>query len=84
MCKYCKFVLISNVEKSNNCKAITKLKDGSRELEVSLNRYYASDCNSQHKELVIDEAVTIDTGELFYVKHKAIPIKYCPFCGEEL
>lgn len=80
MCKYCK-VTESVSEKTNDCKFISKLRDGSRIYSLYLNRYI--DRSGSINELILSNEVDYGEGPVT-IKDKFVPIKYCPFCGEEL
>ena len=85
MCKYCKLKTLNEVigEKSNNAKTIGVLKDGSQFVEVCLNRYIVENDDVKNTYLALALGVNCTYGS-FTVNEKIIPIKYCPFCGEEL
>lgn len=85
MCKYCKLKTLNEYagEKSNESKRIGALKDGSQLFELCLSRYIVEEDDIHRSELILDLAFELNNG-LYNVKTKYIPIKYCPFCGEEL
>ena len=85
MCKYCELhtELESIGEKSNGWTELTAIKDGSYISTILLYRYIVESDNHRCNELVIESAVKIGN-DVLTVQTEAIPIKYCPFCGEEL
>ena len=86
MCKYCKLVVFNEEigEKGNWDPIIGRLRDGSRLIEISLNRYLVETEGIYRNELVIDNCVVGVTGNQESLSEKRIKIKYCPFCGEKL
>lgn len=84
MCEYCKLETLNEKlgEKSNNCKTIGIIKDGSQIFEVYLGRYKVEKNNYQ--ENLLKMSLQVDVDGRYPVKDKTIKIKYCPFCGEEL
>lgn len=84
MCKYCQLGTDEDTgERLNHNKSIVKMRDGSRVIDLSINRYIVDDMDIHRSDLVIDLGVSLDAGD-FTVQEQTIPIKYCPFCGEEL
>lgn len=85
MCEYCKLeTLNANIgEKSNGCKTIGKIKDGSQIFETYLERYVVESEGVRNTYMGLELGVGIDRCE-YSVKTERIQIKYCPFCGEEL
>lgn len=81
MCKYCRTEELNRGEFYNGDSSILRIKDGSQLMEVNFNRYKTD--TEKLIVLALDHAVCID-GQIFPIKTKEIPIKYCPFCGEEL
>lgn len=71
----------------NNKQMSVLLDSFGREYGVVFAERYFSELGNRlcelHPELALDHAVCID-GQIFPIKTKEIPIKYCPFCGEEL
>ena len=86
MCKHCKTINLKadGSERSNECKSITRIKDGSQEIEVYLNRYACDTDNVHMNQLVLDWSINVNNEHFVTVKEKIVKIKYCPFCGEEL
>ena len=75
MCKHCKLIIVdSKSREMQTIKNVLRLKDGSQIFDLYLNRYI---------NLEINISVYMDGGDYVF-KCKEIPIKYCPFCGEEL
>ena len=64
-------------------KNVLRLKDGSQIFDLYLNRYIVETDDIHRSNSEINISVDMDGGE-YVLKHKEIPIKYCPFCGEEL
>ena len=85
MCKYCKLKTLNEAvgEKVSDPTTIGKLKDGSQTFEISLNRYIVEKDDIHRSELMLD-LICKGNGGVIHVKSTYIPIKYCPFCGEEL
>lgn len=81
MCKYCKLreTKIPG-ELTNDYRSIGSIRDGITYFSLIMNRYK---CTSHVNELVLEQSICIN-GTDYVVKTKEIPIKYCPFCGEEL
>ena len=86
MCKYCKMVTLLEEcgEKSNERQPIDSIIDGSQTIRLSLNRYAVESDDHHVNELIMESTVEEFYGDRFIVNYTAIPIKYCPFCGEEL
>ena len=86
MCKYCKLVVFNEEigEKGNWSPVIGSLRDGSRLIEISLNRYLVEEEEIHRNELVIDNYAVSVTKSRESLSEKHIKIKYCPFCGEKL
>ena len=81
MCKYCKLKETKIPgELTNDYRSIGSIKDGINIFSLIMNRYK---CTSRINELMLEQSVCINGAE-YVVKTKAIQIKYCPFCGEEL
>ena len=84
MCKYCELrhTYEGSEELTNDCQIMIRIEDGSQIYEAQLWRSveYGTEHNA---ELILDHSVRLSDGE-HYVETKSIPIKYCPFCGEEL
>ena len=83
MCKYCELSTCTDIEQTNNYETIALLKDGSTVLELCLGRYIVPSEKIHRNQLMLSEHVSIGDS-LYNIKEKAIKIKYCPFCGEEL
>lgn len=81
MCDYCKFTYVDDRKKTNGCKSIMVIRDGTRVSEVLINRY--QDYRGSNNELILDEAIEPHEG-VYTVMAKHIKITYCPFCGEKL
>lgn len=81
MCKYCKLEQGNPGEMLNNAPTIGELKDGHQVIELLLNRYITDDTHVC--ELVVLQSLAPNFGGDI-IQSKSIPIKYCPFCGEEL
>ena len=86
MCKYCKLETFNETigEKGNWNPVLGTLKDGSRVIQLSLNRYLVEKDEIHRNELVIDNCVVGVTENYESLSEKRIKIKYCPFCGEKL
>lgn len=82
MCKYCE-LKDEGIEMLNDNQTIVKIEDGSEEILLTLNRYKVEEYNYHINELIIDKGVQLGDG-CYTIKDAHIPIKYCPFCGEEL
>lgn len=84
MCKYCKLKTFNEAigEKGSENITIGKVKDGSRIVQIYINRYIVKSENINRSELVIENVVNLDSE--YVLGEKSIKIKYCPFCGEEL
>lgn len=84
MCKHCKLTIVNSKSKEmQTIKNVLRLKDGSQIFDLYLNRYIVETEGIHRSNLEINISVNIDEGE-YILKYKEIPIKYCPFCGEEL
>lgn len=83
MCKYCKLEPGVPGERLNGVQRIGDITDGCTSFNLMLNRYIDDDAGTRICELIIEEAIELSDGE-HTVQEKYIPIKYCPFCGEEL
>ena len=84
MCKHCKLIIVgSKSREKQTVKNVLRLKDGSQIFDLYLNRYIVETEDIHRSNLEINISVDMDGGE-YVLKHKEIPIKYCPFCGEEL
>jgi hypothetical protein len=84
MCTYCKLEQgVTPEERLNNVPTIGELRDGHASFKLMLNRYIDDDADTRICELIIEQAIELSDGE-YTVQEKHIPIKYCPFCGEEL
>ena len=84
MCKHCKLIIVgSKSREKQTVKNVLRLKDGSQIFDLYLNRYIVETEDIHESNLEINISVDVDGGE-YVLKHKEIPIKYCPFCGEEL
>ena len=84
MCKHCKLTIVnSKFKEMQTIKNVLRLKDGSQIFDLYLNRYIVETEGIHRSNLEINISVNIDDGE-YVLKYKEIPIKYCPFCGEEL
>lgn len=84
MCKYCEFMTVN--EKSGEKSAyrqITQVKDGHQIFALYLNRYIVEKDNVHDADLIVEIAAELRDG-MYTIKEEVIPIKYCPFCGEEL
>lgn len=84
MCIYC--VLKNDEygrEKTNDNGPIISIKDGSRVLELYLDRYVIEAANIHDSELRLNSSFALGE-DIFTVEDKTISIKYCPFCGERL
>ena len=84
MCKYCKMRIINEDfgERVNDLRPIAMIKDGRQIFDVHLYRNAADDGSKTN--LLVAE-LDIDFGGYYQdLVIKEIPIKYCPFCGEEL
>ena len=84
MCKYCKMKTINESlgERTNDMRVIGVIKDGRQIFDAHLHRYKTN--NSEGFNYLVLE-LDIDYGG--YTQDlviKEIPIKFCPFCGEEL
>lgn len=86
MCKYCKLVVFNEEigEKGNWSPIIGRLRDGSRLIEISLDRYSVEKEGIYRNELLIENCVVSVTKNQESLSEKHIKIKYCPFCGEKL
>ena len=84
MCKYCKLEVIDDTgERLNNNPKFATIRDGSQHFDLSINRYIVDEDDIHRSELVMDLGVNV-RGQVYTVQEVHIPIKYCPFCGEEL
>ena len=84
MCKHCKLTIVNSKSKEmQTIKNVLRLKDGSQIFDLYLNRYIVETESIHRSNLEINISVNIDESE-YILKYKEIPIKYCPFCGEEL
>ena len=84
MCKHCKLTIVdSKSREKQTTKNVLRLKDGSQIFDLYLNRYIVETENIHRSNLEISMSVDICGGE-YILRCKEIPIKYCPFCGEEL
>lgn len=84
MCKYCKLVTDEDTgERLNNNRKFGTIRDGSQYIDLSINRYIDDENDIHRSELVMDSGVSIRS-QIYTVQELLIPIKYCPFCGEEL
>ena len=84
MCKHCKLTIVNSKSKEmQTIKNVLRLRDGSQIFDLYLNRYIVETEGIHRSNLEINISVNIDNGE-YVLKYKEIPIKYCPFCGEEL
>lgn len=86
MCKYCKLETFNETigEKGNWSPIIGRLRDGSRLIEISLDRYSVEKEGIYRNELLIENCVVSVTKNQESLSEKHIKIKYCPFCGEKL
>lgn len=87
MCKYCRLMDVgvgTADEKVIEDGTITRIKDGSQVIEMYMSRDISKSHKLHSNELVLSLSVDISPSEQYCVKTKAIKIKYCPFCGEEL
>lgn len=84
MCKYCKLSIVDSKSKeAQTIKNILRLKDGTQIFDLYLNRYIVETEDIHRSSLEINMSIDMDGGE-YVLRYKEIPIKYCPFCGEEL
>lgn len=85
MCKFCNLMTLNGEigERTNGCMQIAKIKDGTWEVDVCLNRYVVESEHIHESSLILGTYATI-RGTQYSVKEKLVKIKYCPFCGEEL
>ena len=82
MCKYCKLEQGNPGERFNDTPTIGELRDGHQTIELLLNRYISEDDNTCMNELIVQQSLASDFGGNI-IQSISIPIKYCPFCGEE-
>ena len=84
MCKICKKHDLGTGELSNEYAKVGEIKDGSLRLELSMLTYSIEDEGRNDNYLLLQYNVNSSVDGLCTVAEKIIPIKYCPFCGEEL
>lgn len=86
MCKYCKLTeyAFSFDERVTEDGGIATIKDGSQVIEMYMSRDISESKKLHSNELAISLLVKVSPNEMYCVKTKAVKIKYCPFCGEEL
>lgn len=85
MCKYCETHVEDEAigEMTNDCAWIMSIKDGTRLMELWLNRYIVEKDGTHQNTLIMDNSVEFKNG-VYSMGQVAIEIKYCPFCGEKL
>lgn len=84
MCNYCKLeTLIEEIGERAAHQRIAQVKDGHQISALYLHRYIVEEDNIYRSSLIVEVAVELSDG-IHMIKEEEIPIKYCPFCGEEL
>lgn len=84
MCEFCNKHDLGTGELSNEFVRVEEIKDGSLRLGLSIFTYSIVDEECNKNLLVLQYKVDSSIDGPCLIAEKDIPIKYCPFCGEEL
>lgn len=84
MCKYCEYVHFTVGGEQINNGEVMSIQNGSNMVILDVFRYLNTKDSIRDNNLGIYWGIKEPSGEIRLMDIKTIPIKYCPFCGEEL
>lgn len=84
MCRYCEYVHFTVGGEQINNGEVMSIQNDSNVVILDVFRYLNTKDNIRDNNLGIHWGIKEPSGEIRLMYIKTIPIKYCPFCGEEL